>query len=110
MKWKNFLVNIQNIKKESVHAVFVKINKEKMYFWHPKKLVRQCEKGKGYWLSFAYSDDFVFIVRDEKGGEIKEIKGDDILNYFEPVENYKKRFLSQEMDDTEKSEFIDNEF
>lgn len=92
--WQKIFINSQNIKGESDRAYLIQMPNNSSYkgwaFWHPKKLVRE-QGGKGYFLTFSFTDDFIFkavlygkgrynkmsVIRSEdiSADEMKEIFG-----------------------------------
>lgn len=93
MEWKKVHFNAQNIEHETGKATLIKMPKKSAYagykFWHPAKLVRT-EGGKGYFVSFSYTDDFTFTLKKYGNGKyngrevIDEVtlKGDEIAEHF----------------------------
>lgn len=92
--WDKIFINSQNIKAESERAYLIQMPNKSSYkgwaFWHPKKLVRE-QGGKGYFITFSFTDDFIFkavlygkgkynrmsVIRSEdiSANEMKEIFG-----------------------------------
>ena len=60
-KWKAIIFNAQNIKVETSKAVLIKLPGTEKCFWHPKSLIKDVG-GKGYFLSFSYTDVWKFKV------------------------------------------------
>lgn len=63
--WDKIFINSQNIKSESSSSYLIQMPNKSSYkgwaFWHPKKLVRE-QGGKGYHISFSFTDEFIFKV------------------------------------------------
>lgn len=63
--WQKIFINSQNIKAESSSSYLIQMPNNSSYkgwaFWHPKKLVRE-QGGKGYYINFSFTDDFIFKV------------------------------------------------
>lgn len=99
MEWKKITINANLIKYSTDKAVLIKLPKTDFCFWHPKKLVRESSKGKGYWLDISFTNDFIFKCerKSEKTRQVldsKEYSANDILDFFnqEPFEQEKKDF------------------
>ncbi len=71
--WKSIKFNKQNIEHDTGKAVLIKMPKNSKFggwcFWRPAKLVKEMDKGKGYWLTFSYTDDFDFTIIKKKKKE-----------------------------------------
>ena len=95
--WCKIYINAQNIEYETDRAILIKMPNNSDYagyhFWHPSKLVR-VEGGKGYHLSFSFTNDFKFkIFKNGKGKynykkiiDEVELSSDEMFEEFEQVD------------------------
>ena len=64
--WNKIFFNAQSIQGETSSSVLIKMPNSSQYngwcFWHPRKLVRE-QGGKGYHLSFSFSDEWAFNLK-----------------------------------------------
>ena len=71
--WDKMMFNAQNLETETSKATLINMPKKSKYegwsFWHPSKLIR-IEGGKGYHLSFSFSDTWEFkLFKKYKNGK-----------------------------------------
>ena len=69
--WHKINFNAQNIEAETASSVLIKMENKSQFkdfkFWHSKKLVR-CVGGKGYFMTFSFTDEFNFkLFKNGKG-------------------------------------------
>ena len=82
--WYKVRFNAQNVEHNTGKAVLIKMPNNSGWkgykFWHPSKLVRE-EGGKGYFLSFSFTEEFQFKIFTKTREEILDHK--DILEAFQ---------------------------
>lgn len=82
--WYKVRFNAQNVEHNTGKAVLIKMPNKSQWkgykFWHPSKLVRE-EGGKGYFLSFSFTEEFQFKVFTKTKEYILDYK--EILEEFQ---------------------------
>lgn len=91
MTWRKVKINRNNIERETEKAVLIALPKQKEFagysFWHPKRLVREMERGNGHWLSVSFTDDWEFKIKN--GDEYDYLESDDIISQFGIIDGSK---------------------
>ena len=89
--WHKVYFNSQNIEHDTAKAVLIKMpNKSECAgykFWHPSKLVRE-EGGKGYHMSFSFTEEFQFTIR--KYGQNRQVTAEKIIGWDEVLEAFEQ--------------------
>ena len=89
--WHKVYFNSQNIEHDTAKAVLIKMPNKSEYagykFWHPTKLVRE-EGGKGYHMSFSFTEEFQFTIR--KYGQNRQVTAEKIIGCDEMLEAFEQ--------------------
>ena len=89
--WHKVCFNSQNIEHDTAKAVLIKMPNKSEYagykFWHPLKLVRE-EGGKGYHMSFSFTEEFQFTIR--KYGQNRQVTAEKIIGCDEMLEAFEQ--------------------
>ena len=109
--WYKINFNALNIEHETTRATLIKMPKNSNYsgycFWHPKKLIRENEMGKGYLLTFSFTEEFEFRMKKYSNSKFnKELLDEVILNYEEIKTEFEKG--NETIEEIEKKKVEDN--
>lgn len=89
--WHKVYFNSQSIEHDTAKAVLIKMPNKSEYagykFWHPTKLVRE-EGGKGYHMSFSFTEEFQFMIR--KYGQNRQVTAEKIIGWDEMLEAFEQ--------------------
>ena len=89
--WYKINFNALNIEYETEKATLIKIPRNSNYagycFWHPKKLVRENEIGKGYFLTFSFDETFKFKLQKFSNSKFKKELLDEVILDYEEIQN-----------------------
>lgn len=72
--WNKIRIDANQIQHETERATLIKLpnssNLKGWAFWHPSKLVREAQKGKGHWYEFSFTGEWEFkLVRQNRNNE-----------------------------------------
>lgn len=107
--WHKIFFNSNNIVRVTPRAILIKMPNKSKYigytFWHPAKLVRE-QGGKGYHMSFSFTEDFTFTLKKYGAGRHNfmdvisehEINPEEMLEAFGVVNKNVHDFVEQEID------------
>ena len=89
--WYKVNFNALNIEYETEKATLIKMPRNSNYpcycFWHPKKLVRENEIGKGYFLTFSFDESFKFKLQKFSNSKFKKELLDEVILDYEEIQN-----------------------
>lgn len=89
--WHKVYFNSQNIEHDTAKAVLIKMPNKSEYagykFWHPTRLVRE-EGGKGYHMSFSFTEEFQFTIR--KYGQNRQVTAEKIIGWDEMLKAFEQ--------------------
>ena len=89
--WYKVNFNALNIEYETEKATLIKMPRNSNYhgycFWHPKKLVRENEIGKGYFLTFSFDENFKFKLQKFSNSKFKKELLDEVILDYEEIQN-----------------------
>ena len=89
--WHKVYFNSQNIEHDTAKAVLIKMPNKSEYagykFWHPTRLVRE-EGGKGYHMSFTFTEEFQFTIR--KYGQNRQVTAEKIIGWDEMLKAFEQ--------------------
>ena len=89
--WYKINFNALNIEYETEKATLIKMPRNSNYpgycFWHPKKLVRENEIGKGYFLTFSFDETFKFKLQKFSNSKFKKELLDEVILDYEEIQN-----------------------
>lgn len=89
--WYKVNFNALNIEYETEKATLIKMPRNSNYpgycFWYPKKLVRENEIGKGYFLTFSFDETFKFKLQKFSNSKFKKELLDEVILDYEEIQN-----------------------
>ena len=89
--WYKINFNALNIEYETEKSTLIKMPRNSNYpcycFWHPKKLVRENEIGKGYFLTFSFDETFKFKLQKFSNSKFKKELLDEVMLDYEEIRN-----------------------
>ena len=109
--WYKINFNALNIEYETEKSTLIKMPRNSNYpcycFWHPKKLVRENEIGKGYFLTFSFDETFKFKLQKFSNSKFKKELLDEVMLDYEEIRNEFEKG-NETIEDIERQKVEDN--